>query len=315
MPTRYYVGGGNVAGILGVSPYRTPVQEYQTIIGDAPEISEEQRDFFEGRKDLEAVAAKRFMRITGQKIVRMNRRYTDADVPFIKAEIDLEPEQPDATIECKSVRYEVAHLWGESGTNDYPMHVAAQGQHGLMVTGRQVCYIVALLGFDDTRIYEMRRDDDIIAAIREQEIEFWHKHVLPRIPPPPQTLEDVQTIFRRANGRPVELDAETADMVRDLRIARAEIRDLEKREKDLQFGVASAIWRTWKDDPRLVMHVPTAEELYAMDDAELRFDGKTVATWKKQARTALDAKALQAAHPDICAQFMKQSQFRVMRTK
>ena len=88
-----YVGGGNVAGVLGISPFRTPLDEYLLISGEREDVvTPEKAEFFEDRRDLEPWAAKKFTRKTGLAIVRTNHRFDDASFPWAKAEVDFEVE-------------------------------------------------------------------------------------------------------------------------------------------------------------------------------------------------------------------------------
>ena len=170
--TRGYVGGGNIAGILGLSPFKTPLDEYLTITGDEAEISDAQREFFDDRRDLEPWAAKKFTRRTGLAIVRTNERYDDAEFPWAKAEIDFEPEG-DCNGETKTVHPNAVSAWGDPDAGDEPpLYVTAQAMWGLGVTDRQLCYVQVLIGFDDQRIYRVERDDELIAEIRRQTHDF-----------------------------------------------------------------------------------------------------------------------------------------------
>lgn len=92
-PTRGYVGGGNIAGILGLSPFKSPLDEYLTITNELPvEISPAKRKFFDRRKALEPFAAECFTQATGLQIVRRNEHYDDAEFDWMKAEIDFETD-------------------------------------------------------------------------------------------------------------------------------------------------------------------------------------------------------------------------------
>src|SRR6185312_9479893 len=115
--TRGYIGGGSIAGILGLSPFKTPLDEYLTITGDEAEISDAQREFFDDRRDLEPWAAKKFTRRTGLAIVRTNERYDDAEFPWAKAEIDFEPEG-DCNGETKTVHPNAVSTWGDPDAGD-----------------------------------------------------------------------------------------------------------------------------------------------------------------------------------------------------
>ena len=192
---RYYIGGANIAGILGVSPYSTPLEEYHRIVGDSPEINEETRRFFARRKSLEPFATE-LLRQRGFLVEDMNRRYVDVDYPFFKAEIDAEAVPPGGEDvlngEIKSVHPLAASEWGEDGDYDgAPTHVQAQCLWGLGVTRKSRAFAMAAIGFDSSRIYPLLSDADLIGNMRSRALEFWNEHVVPRIPPEPTTVGDI----------------------------------------------------------------------------------------------------------------------------
>ncbi len=202
-----YVGGGNIAGILGISPFRTPLDEYLLISGEQPEeITPEQAEFFEDRRDLEPWAAKKFTRKTGLRIVRTNQRYDDASFPWAKAEIDAEASD-GGNVETKSVNSNAVRLWGRPEDEDEPpMYVTAQAMWGMGVHPAPHCYVNALIGFDDHRVFRVERDDELIAEIRHRAERFWKFHIVPRRPPPPTNVEDLLRLYRTDTGRAVEAD-------------------------------------------------------------------------------------------------------------
>ena len=214
-PTRGYIGGGNIASILGLSPFRTPLDEYLLIVNERQdELTPEKAEFFEDRRDLEPWAAKKFTRKTGLPVCRTNQRYTDAEFPHFRAEIDFEvyttPNlDEEANGETKSVHPNAVGAWGKPDEGDEPpLYVTAQAMWGLGITGRARCYVQALIGFDDYRVYVVERDDELIATIRQKAADFWRFHVLPRRPPPPTNVEDLLRLYPRDSGRPVEASAD-----------------------------------------------------------------------------------------------------------
>lgn len=248
--TRGYCGGGNIAGILGLSPFKTPLDEFLTITGDEAEISEAQREFFEDRKDLEPWAAKKFTRKTGLQIVRVNERYDDAEFPWAKAEIDFEPEG-DCNGETKTVHPNAVRGWGKPEDGDEPpLYVTAQAMWGLGVTGRQLCYVQALIGFDDHRIYRVERDDELIAEIRRQAARFWKYHVEPRRPPPPTNVEDLLRLYRTDTGRAVEADNPIRVAIEELCQERQAVKLHEARRAVHEFAIKSFM----RDATTLLVH-------------------------------------------------------------
>jgi putative phage-type endonuclease len=285
--TRHYIGGGNIAGILGLSPFKTPLDEYLTIIGDQEQPSQDQLDFFARRKALEPFAIELFQRETGKTIVRANERYTDREHLFIKAEIDA--ETVDENVEIKSVHPLAASHWGDPGGDSIPTYVTAQAMHGLMVNGRRVCYPVAMIGFDDFRVYRIERDEETIRGIREHAVSFWRNHVERMAPPDAVTSEDVKRLFKRDSGASKEATTEIAAAVDELRLCKA----AEKRGEALAEQI----------------------KVFMLDATTLTAGGKSVATWKSQNSTRFDQKAFGAEHPALLELFKHTTETRVFRLK
>jgi putative phage-type endonuclease len=255
--TRGYIGGGNIAGIIGLSPFKSPLDEYLTITGDEAPITREQAEFFEDRRDLEPWAAKKFTRRTGLQVVRTNERYSDAEFPWAKAEIDFEAED-GSNGETKSVHPNAVRAWGDPETEEPPLYVTAQAMWGLGVTGRTRCYVQALIGFDDYRLYVVERDDDLIAEIRRQAHDFWRFHVEPRRMPQPSNLQDVLRLYATDSGRAVEADART----------RKELEQLAAERQNLALHTA-----------RKEQH-EYAIKAYMRDATTLLVNGQPALTWK-----------------------------------
>jgi putative phage-type endonuclease len=291
-PSRGYIGGGNVAGILGCSPYKSPLDEFLVITGQADDVTAEREAFFERRKGLEPWAGKVFERRTGIKVVARNVRYTDDEFDFLRAEIDFETDD-GGNGETKTVHPLAARDWGDSDTDDMPVYVTAQAMHGLMVTGRQFAWIHALIGFDDDRVYRVDRDDETIAAIRQQEVTFWNDHILPLAPPEPKTLDDLKRLFPRDVGTSIEADGSALE-------AYNRLRELKAQAKPLEAEIEAA---------------ETAVKLILRDASALTLDGKSLLTWKAQSANRFDQKAFAASYPELFEQFKTTTEMRVLRVR
>lgn len=254
---RGYVGGGNIAGILGLSPFKTPLDEYLTITGEEAPLSAAQAEFFEDRRDLEPWAAKKFTRRTGLAVVRVNERYDDAEFPWAKAEIDFEAED-GSNGETKTVHPNAVRAWGDPETEEPPLYVTAQAVWGLGVTGRQKCYVQALIGFDDHRLYEVTRDDALLAEIRRQAAVFWRHHVEPRRPPQPSNLADVLRLYATDSGRAAEATPAISDALAQLVTHKQTIKLHELHRDSFEYQIKAFM----RDATTLTVH------------------GQAVATWK-----------------------------------
>lgn len=308
-----YIGGSRVAAILGLDAYgKTPLSEYLAITGQVDtQIDPKTLAFFEWRKEWEPIVIKRVKREFDAHIVRVNQRYRDPEYDFLAAEIDA--EWADENGEIQNLEIKTVHPlafgekggWGDAGTDEVPINYAAQCQWGLMVTGRQVCVLVAMAGIDTFVFYRIVRDDELIAEMRERCVRFWTENVLAGVPPEPVTLEDVMRLTLRANGRPVQADDDLFEAIRAVRGIRESIKAMDAEKDDLMFKIGLAVWKQWKADPE---NPPK--------DSALILRGKTpIATWNLQRTTRLDAKALREAEPDVAAKYSKTTPSRVLRIK
>lgn len=290
---RGYIGGGNIAGILGVSPYKSPLDEYLVITGQADQEDESREAFFKRRKALEPFAGEVFEQRTGLQIVARNQRYDDAEHGFLKAEIDFEVSD-GCNGETKTVHPLAASEWGDPGTDEIPVYVTAQAMHGLGVRPRvKAVWIHALIGLDDDRIYRIERDDETIAAMRARAVEFWNQHVLPGVPPEPTSVEDVKRMFAKDSGYEVEPDTALLATLNRLRDLQATLKPLTQEFEDLKLQA----------------------QLAMRDASAVVVDGKTLVTWKAQQCRRFNQAAFAEAHPALFEQFKHTSTTRVFRLK
>jgi len=257
-PTRGYIGGGTIAGVLGLSPFKTPLDEYLQIVNELQdEITPEKMRFFKRRKALEPFAAECFEEAMGLRIIRRNERYQDATFSWAKAEVDFEVEG-GGNGETKTVHPNAVKDWGDPETEEPPLYVTAQAMWGMGVHPAPHCYVHALVGLDDDRIYRIERDDDLIADIRAKALSFWTHYVLARRMPPPTSVEDLLRLYPRSSGRAVEASTEIqlALQERDRSVQIIKAQELHKLAQDLQI------------------------KMFMRDAENLTVGGMTVATWK-----------------------------------
>jgi putative phage-type endonuclease len=202
-----FIGGSDVAAILGISPWRSAVDLWLDKI--TPRVENGQNAAAKRRGSrLEPYIRDMIQEEHGLKIVRMNQRYIDTDIRFLAAEIDAETDEEN--IEIKTVHPFKAKEWGEHETDQLPIHYVAQAQHGLGVTGRKVCRVFALIG-DELKPYVVERDDELIEVMRTKSAEFWNRYVLPKVQPPidfqhKDVMETLKRMYPGTDGTVIEAD-------------------------------------------------------------------------------------------------------------
>lgn len=309
-----YIGGSDVAAILGLDPYgKTPYTTYLAKIGEAPaEMDADKKLFLIRRKRWEGPVIEMLREDFGGTIVRVStdadpNRYIDAEHDFMAAEIDFEWAEGDGPIgngEIKTVSpraFGERFGWGEEGTDEVPIHYAAQVMHGLGVTGRQACIVAAMIGLDSMIFYRIERDDDLISDIRAKLKRFWFEHVIPRRPPEPIVIEDQIKMMLRQKGHPVQLTDEQLSMLKRIREIGHSIRRLEEEDEEIKFQLLDTIRRAWD--------IPADQEL--PEDSALLMRGDVVVS--KYARTrgaGLDQKRLKLDKPDLVREYTREYYYR-----
>lgn len=287
-----YLGGSDVAGILGISPWRTPLDVYLDKVQPRAEPIDPMRQKVLTRgQRMEPYVIDLLSEETGLVITKRGQRYRDPEFDFLAAEIDAEAESGE-NIEIKTVSPFKAKEWGEEQTDAIPVHYTAQAMHGLMVTGKQRTVFGVLIGGDDFRVYQVDRDEETIAAIREQELAFWDR--ITNLDPPPATaVSDILRLFERDAGTSIEADAKVLDVFNKWRDTKGHLKSLEQEEEALAERI----------------------KLYLQDNTALTVMGRPVLTWKSQTTRRFDTKAFEVAHPALYEEFRKASVSRVLRIK
>lgn len=291
---RHFLGGSDVAAILGISPWKTPLDLYleKTQPRAEDDLSPDRMRVLTRGQRMEPYVVELLSEETGLQVVRRNARYIDPELPFLAAEIDAEAETGE-NIEIKTVSPFKAREWGEQQSDEIPVHYTAQAMHGLMVTGRAVCVFGVLIGGDDFRVYRVERDEETIAAIRAREAAFWRNHIEAGVPPEPTTVADIKTLYGRDAGTAIEASEDVLRHLNDLRNLQAQLKELGAQAEAAKEAI----------------------QLYMADAAVLTVGGKPAATWKTRAAARFDQSAFKAAHPELFEQFKATSESRVFRIK
>lgn len=273
------IGGSDVAPILGLSPWRTPLDVYMDKRGEAPEL-EDSDPMLWGRL-LEPVIRQRYADVTGLA-VQTPPMFRSATHPFMIANVDG-IAGGRRILECKTARTGAG--WGEEGTDEVPDHYALQAQHYMLVAGCAEADFAVLIGGSDFRVYHLDADPDLHALLVERESEFW-ACVEAGTPPEPVTYSDAVARYgRSAAAGEVQASGEAIDAHTRLLALRAARKTLDEQEEEAKAVIFKALGDTGDT---------------------LVLDGRAIATWRlAKAARRLDTKALAVDHPDIFEQYSR----------
>lgn len=259
---RLGIGGSDAAGILGCSPWATPLTVWMDKTGRAAP-KEETLPMRIGT-ELEDFVARLYCGETGRRVQRYTRMIHDGcllgnldrlvipeggKVASHKGEV-----RTDTVLECKTG----SRPWD----GEVPIHYQTQVQHymGLVPALRRAH--VAYLDLVSRRfeVYEVERDDVAIEAMQERLREWWGRYVARDEMPPPANEDDCRIAWARSNsGKSVTATAEVEASLGRYRELAEEVKRMEAEMSEARCAV-----------------------LTAMGDAEVLVDadGTPLVTWK-----------------------------------
>lgn len=271
------IGGSDAPAVVGVSPWRTPLDVYEDKLGEAPE-REDNAAMAWGRA-LEPVIRQAYSDRTG-RAVRLPDMLAHPKHDWMLANLDGLTDD-NRVLEIKTAR--TAHGWGEEGSDMIPLPYLIQVQHYMAVTAFPVADVAVLIGGSDFRLYEVPADAELQRNIIAAEADLWER-VQRRDPPEPVSTAEARKRFGRSGAAgEVEADAMTFGKALTLQGISEEIRMLEERADDCR----AAIMKALGERGDTLLH-----------------KGNVIATWKlAKAPQRFDAKAFAKVHPELHAQF------------
>jgi putative phage-type endonuclease len=308
------LGGSDVAAVVGLNPYRTPLQVYLDKIGVRPTPRETPAMALGTWVEpvLEALYQLVFARgVTLERPGLLIHRGEG----WRRGTPDGLDRAGRRGVDYKYTHRRHAHRWGLPGTDAVPPEYLAQCAWYMDLTEARAWDVAVVVGGEeelagwalraliegvtpeglaalrrrlDFRVYCVPRDQELIALLVDQGRRFWVDHVVPRHPPPPEGSTDAldflaarypHVLAPMREATPAEAQALVA-----YREAWEEARAWQAEKARLEAGLKAAI------GPALGL---TAESLEAVWSAVA---GALVVDWKRVALAAGATPELIAAH-------------------
>ncbi len=279
------IGSSEVATILGLNPFETPYQLWRRKVGlDAPKdetfamkaghyLEDAVSHFWQDETGREVIK-----RSAGDWLIRSNEK------PFLQVSPDRtywlsgekRSEENKGILECKTTQRQV-------DADNIPKHWFCQVQYQLGVAGLQFGSLAWLTAGREFGYKDISLVPDFYAWLIENVERFWFDNVKGGQEPAAVKVSDVLLKYNtHTPGKVVEVDEEVFKAYEDLKEVKKEIDALTERKE--------------ADEQRL--------KLAFMDAEAISYGGDTIATWKaSKPSQKFDAKAFQAAHPDLAKEF------------
>ncbi len=274
------IGASEAAAVLGLNPYRTPLEVWMQKKGLIETIETPAMRL--GTR-LEPVIAEMYQERTGFELFT---------VPTIKYKNPILYATPDRMIvgvkkglEIKTANARMADQWGEEGSDDVPQHYLIQCILCMAVTGVDEWDVAALIGGQDFRIYTIKRDIELETTIIERLLEWWDNYIVknqePDIDSSAACAEYLAMKYPR-NFKPLKAADETTEqLLSRLAEIRNHLESYEQQEEAIknllknyigdadgvQGIVGKATWKNTKDTKKINWEGIT-EVLFRMTEIE-----------------------------------------------
>ncbi len=276
------IGGSDAPVIMGVNPWRSPMDLWLEKTGEYTEDIDNEAMYW-GRT-LEDIVAREFVKRTGKKVRRRNAILKHKKYSWMLANVDRLIVGEKAGLECKTT----SAFYQDDGT--CPTHYYAQAQHYMAVTGRDLWHVAVLAGGQRFYLYEVPRSGDYIKELIKAEAEFWQL-VQDGMPPEVDGSEAsgrvLNRLYPQAKEGEIELPADAFALVQQYEDAAGE-------EKEAKLKKNEAV-----------------NKLKAMlGEAERGFVYDRKVSWTNVVSARFNSKAFREEHEDLYQQYCRESGYR-----
>ncbi len=240
------IGGSEVAAILGISKYKTPLALWLEKTGqvEPKDLSDVQAVEWGDRLE-EVVGAKYAELHPERKVKRVNAVAQSITRPWAQASLDYEVKDGDryGILEIKTAGLRVANDWKDG----VPLYYLTQITHYMSVLNRDFADVAVLIGGQEYREYRIERDEDDIKTVNEAVDKFWHENVVDGKEPELMFEEgyDLIALFGNGNDNIVNVDPEKNDdidtLIEEYRKTANSFKEFEKRKKELSQEIINLI--------------------------------------------------------------------------
>ena len=255
---RSCITGTDVAAILGLSRFSSPVQVYLDKKGLA---TVEENEAMRWGKRLERPILEAYSERMESPLVFADpfKLHRVPDFPLLGASLDAVRIIDNAPVDAKNTRQRGAD-WGPDGSDQIPVYYAAQLAVQMMVQGTEFADLAVLFSGQEFANYRVYRDTETEAMIKQRVAVWWERHIVQDVPPEIDGSDSssryIAQRFAKHTDKVAEVTPEVREWIRQraeadarLKTAEADKKTAENRIK-LYMGDASSIpgLCTWKNN-------------------------------------------------------------------
>lgn len=274
-----FVGASEVACILGLSRYSTPLGIYNDKLN--PNITDDMSEWQEWGHRLENAIATWVADSQGLTVLPSPGLLQSIEAPWLGATPDRVTDQGEP-IELKTSDRFMADEWADGVPDYYRIQVLVQ----MIVLGARRGYLAVLHGGNRPEFFTIEWDQAVVDQIIDITKRFWQNHVMARIAPEPTTSDEL-ALVHKDSGDALEGDE---------RLLMAWWLDGQERsaykEAEAQIEAVKAAYK---------------QLLVTTDKSALTYRGKELYTWRRpKPAVTFDMTLFKQEHPDLHAMYTRE---------
>jgi putative phage-type endonuclease len=257
------IGGSEVAAILGLSPWSSPVDVWLDKTGRSEPKPE--NDAMRWGNLLEGIVAKEYAMQNNATVRNYGYMIFDEETRQL-ANVDRLVSVDGSMPSCRErIRTRKLLEIKTAGFADWagvvPEYYQLQVQQYLALTGCDEADVCCLfMASRKLETYRIEADQNLHKAIAKHCRDWWDRHVIADVPPPPRSYDDVKALFpKHYNGEVLASEEQEAALSRYIELA-AEIKGKEAEQDKIKMEICRAIGES---------------------EALVGLNGKPLATWKQ----------------------------------
>ena len=279
------IGGSDIAPIMGLSPYSTPLDVYREKMSPEVMYEEEGKDLKRGKR-VERYILQEYCEANDCKLEVNLPAVIHPEYAFMRGNIDAKVVGQNVIVEAKSTKCPIAK-W-EDGIPEY---YRTQVAYYAMLSDADRVDVPVLFSNWQYACFTYWRDYEYEALIKKAVIDFWNNHIIPGIPPEPSTPAELQTVYPKIeNAKTIKADNEIRETVSLWQETSIKRKELEKQEEKLKIEIQRF-----------------------MGDAGVLDAGFCKVAIKERTAIRLDINSLKATMPQIYKEYSNDNTYRILQ--
>ncbi len=281
------VGGSDVATIMGLNQYSSPLELWLLKTGRAESEDISDKPAVEWGNHLEPLIGGKYASEHPDRMVkRLNAVARSLERPWAQASLDYEVKDGDrwGILEIKTAGVRKADDWKDG----VPLYYLTQITHYMSVLDRDFADVAVLIGGNDYREYRIERDEEDIQAVNKAVDTFWNEYVKADIMPEIANTGDessaLLSMYPTSNEELVEVQFDKCSEVDELISQYMEAKDSEKAAKELKDLASKKLQALIGDNSGLVTDIAKV-------------------TWRRSERSTFDKKSFTKDHPELAEKY------------